>query len=159
MTAVGVIRTVSIVCTACLAACVAGLRADAASIIATGQNNGDPSHTSGNYYFSIDTNTGVATPISPLLSGSSPAGLATVGTQLVGFKDSQHGTIDPVAGVFTPVGLSNGLSITGYEVLGSHGYGVPTCQLGTTYLRGLPLIHLPSPAGRNCPTPALAERT
>jgi hypothetical protein len=98
----------------------------AATIIATGQNNGDPTHTSGNYYYSIDTSTGIATPISPQLTGSSPAGLSAVGTQLVGFKDSQHGVVNPVAGTFSPVGASNGLSITGYEVLGGSGYGVPT---------------------------------
>jgi len=117
---------VSIIAVAWLLACAASLPASAATIFATGQNNGDPSHTSGNYYYSIDTTTGIATPISPMLSGSSPAGLATVGTQLVGYKDGQHGTIDPVAGVFTPVGVSNGLSVTGYEVLGGYGYGVPT---------------------------------
>jgi len=49
-----------------------------------------------------------------------------VGTQLVGFKDSRHGTIDPISGVFTPVGASNGLSLTGYEILNGNGYGVPT---------------------------------
>lgn len=75
-------------------------------IIATGQNNGDPSHTSGNYYYSINTNTGIATPLSPLLSGSSSAGLATVGSQLVGFQNSRHGTIDPIAGVFTSLLLA-----------------------------------------------------
>lgn len=100
--------------------------ARAAVIVATGQNNGDPTHTSGNYYYRIDTATGVATPISPLLSGSSPAGLSSIGAQLVGFKDGQHGTIDPVAGTFSPVGTNNGLSITGYEVLGGFGFGVPT---------------------------------
>jgi predicted Zn-dependent protease len=34
--------------------------ASAAIIFATGQNNGDTSHTSGNYYYRIDTATGVA---------------------------------------------------------------------------------------------------
>lgn len=112
--------------TSCLLLPTAVVPCFAATIFATGQNNGDPSHSTGNHYYRIDTTTGIATPISPLLSGSAPAGLATVGTQLVGFKDGQHGTIDPVAGVFTPVGLSNGLAITGYEVLGGQGYGVPT---------------------------------
>jgi hypothetical protein len=100
--------------------------ASAATLFATGQNNGDPSHNSGNYYYSIDTTTGVATVVSPLLPGSSPAGLSAIGSQLVGFKDGQHGAVDPVAGTFSPAGASNGLSITGYEVLHGFGYGVPT---------------------------------
>lgn len=100
--------------------------ASAAVIFATGQNNGDPTHQTGNYYYRIDTATGVATPVSPLLSGSAPSGLSSVGTQLVGFKDGQHGTIDPFAGLFSPVGTANGFSITGYEVLSGFGYGVPT---------------------------------
>lgn len=100
--------------------------ASAAVILATGQNNGDPTHQTGNYYYRIDTATGVATPVSPLLSGSAPSGLSSIGTQLVGFKDGQHGTIDPFAGLFSPVGTANGFSITGYEVLSGFGYGVPT---------------------------------
>jgi len=100
--------------------------ASAAIIFATGQNNGDSSHTSGNYYYSIDTATGVATAISPLLPGSSPAGLSAIGNQLVGFKNGQHGAVDPVAGTFAPAGASNGFSITGYEVFNGFGYGVPT---------------------------------
>ena len=96
-------------------------------IIASGQNNGDPSHSSGNYYYRINTSTGVATPISPLLSGSAPSGLAgTADGRLLGFQSGRVGEIDPVAGTFTPIGTSNGLSITGFEVIGDFGYGVPT---------------------------------
>lgn len=99
--------------------------AECATIIATGQNNGDPTHGTGNYYYSIDTNTGKATAMSPLLPGASPAGLSAFGTQLVGFKDSRNGLVNPIAGTFTPIGSSNGLLITGYEVLAGTGYGVP----------------------------------
>jgi len=79
-------------------------RLPAGVIFASGQNNGDPTHASGNHYYSIDINTGVATPISPQLSGSAPAGLASVGSQIVGFKDGQHGGVDPHTGIFTPNG-------------------------------------------------------
>jgi len=69
-------------------ACVFGLTssASAAVIIATGQNNGDPSHSSGNYFYAIDTATGLATPISPAIVGGTPAGLAGApnGTLMVG---------------------------------------------------------------------------
>lgn len=97
----------------------------AAFIIASGQNNGDPTHATGNHYYSIDIHTGLATPISPQLSGSAPAGLASSGSQIVGFQGGQHGSIDPNTGVFTPSGSANGLTITGYDVLNGSGYGVP----------------------------------
>jgi hypothetical protein len=48
-----------------------------------------------------------------------------MGSQIVGFKDGQHGDIDPYSGIFSPSGSSNALSITGYEVLDGSGYGVP----------------------------------
>jgi hypothetical protein len=101
--------------------------ASAAIIIATGQNNGDPSHTSGNYYYSIDTSTGVATPISPLLTGGSPAGLAgTPDGRLLGFSGGRVGEVNPVAGTFTPNGVNNGLTITGIDVIhDGRAFGVP----------------------------------
>ncbi|MGF1633439.1 MAG: PEP-CTERM sorting domain-containing protein [Phycisphaerae bacterium] len=92
--------------------------ASAATIIATWQNNGDPTHNSGNYYYSIDTSTGIATPISPLLTGGSPAGLAgTPEGSLLGFSGGRIGQVDPFAGTFTPVGVNNGLSITGLDII------------------------------------------
>jgi len=102
-------------------------QASAATIIATGQNNGDPTHTSGNYYYSINTSTGVATPISPLLTGGSPAGLAgTPDGRLLGISGGRVGEVNPVAGTFTPVGVNNGLSITGFDVIhDGRAFGVP----------------------------------
>ena len=49
--------------------------ASAAVIYATGQNNGDPTHSTGAFFYSIDILTGKATPISAI-SGSPPAGPA-----------------------------------------------------------------------------------
>jgi MprA protease rhombosortase-interaction domain-containing protein len=110
-----------------LAFCLSAGHARAATIYATGQNNGDPSHTSGNYYYAIDTTTGKATAISPLINGSTPAGLASSGDgRLLGFKDGQVGEVNPVAGTFTPSTPSNGLSITGFDVVNGFGYGIPT---------------------------------
>lgn len=101
--------------------------ASAAVIIASGQNNGDPTHASGNYYYSIDSVTGVATPISPLLSGGAPSGLAgTPDGRLLGFQGGRIGEINPFAGTFTPVGSNNGLQITGIDVIhDGRAFGVP----------------------------------
>lgn len=107
----------------CLAAV---LPAGAATIYASGRNTVATNYPVGNYYYSIDTNTGIATPISPALSTAAPTGLGAVGSQLVGFKDGTHGTVNPFTGTFTPVGTNNGLTLSGYEVFNGYGYGVPS---------------------------------
>jgi MYXO-CTERM domain-containing protein len=118
--------------TAVMSACAVALMmgapgAHATIIYASGQNNGDPSHNSGNYYYAIDTSTGLATPISPLLSGSSAAGLAgTNDNRLLGFSGGRVGEVSPFTGTFTPVSVSNGLSVTGLDIYNGSGYGVPT---------------------------------
>lgn len=110
-----------------IAAAVSTSQAHAGVIYASGQNNGDPSHSTGNYYYRIDTTTGQATPVSPLLSGGAVAGLAgTPDGRLLGFSAGQVGEVNPFTGTFTPVGVSNGLSVTGFDVYNGSGYGVPT---------------------------------
>ena len=109
------------------ALCGLGLTAaDAAIIIASGRNLSNPDYAPGAYYYSIDTDTGIATPISPLLPANGANGLSASGSQLVGFHNGAHGIGDPVTGSFTPIGTGNGLTLPGYEVLGGAGYGVPT---------------------------------
>lgn len=106
---------------------VCAATAPAAVIIATGQNNGDPSHQTGNYYYRIDTTTGIATPISPLLTGGSPPALAgTPDGRLLGVSGGRVGEINPFAGTFVPVGVNNGLTITGFDVIhDGRAFGVP----------------------------------
>lgn len=99
---------------------------DAATIFAAGRNLSNPNYATGAYYYSIDTDTGVATPISPRLSTNGPNGIAVNGSQLVGFSGNTHGTIDPTTGTFTPIGSSSGFNFNGYDVLGGYGYGVPS---------------------------------
>lgn len=99
--------------------------ADAAVIIASGRNLSNPNYPTGAYYYSIDTVTGTATPISGLLPANGAAGLAWSGNQLVGTNAGTHGTINPVTGVFTASGTTNGFNLSGYEVLGGSGYSVP----------------------------------
>lgn len=98
---------------------------EGAIIYAAGRNLSDSSYPTGSYYYEIDTDTGLATRISPLLAANGPNGLAAVGSQIVGFSNGTHGVVNPVTGTFTPVGTSNGLGINGYEVLNGSGYGVP----------------------------------
>jgi len=44
--------------------------ASVATIIATGQDNGNPSHSSGLHYYPIDTAPGHATPLAPISGGN-----------------------------------------------------------------------------------------
>ena len=81
-----------------------GTTAFAATIYATGQNNGDPSHSTGLHYYSIDSTTGHATPLAPITGGNS-AGLAgTPDGKLLGFRSNRVVEIDPVLGTATQVG-------------------------------------------------------
>ncbi|MDA0659743.1 MAG: hypothetical protein O2931_13030 [Planctomycetota bacterium] len=76
----------------------------AATIYATGQNNGDPSHSTGLHYYSIDSTTGHATPLASITGGNS-AGLAgTPDGKLLGFRSNRVVEIDPVVGTATQVG-------------------------------------------------------
>ncbi|MFO0915796.1 MAG: PEP-CTERM sorting domain-containing protein [Pirellulales bacterium] len=99
----------------------------AATIIATGQNNGDPSHSSGLFYYSIDTTTGHATPLAPITGGNS-AGLAGApGGKLLGFRSNSVIEIDPVAGTANQVGnIITGFSTTSLDVTRDGAiYGTP----------------------------------
>lgn len=102
----------------CLVAlgCLQGVLADAATIIATGQNNGDPSHATGLFYYSIDTTTGAATPLAPITGGNS-AGLAALPDgRLVGFRSNRVVEINPFAGMATQVGsVVTGFSTTSLD--------------------------------------------
>jgi MYXO-CTERM domain-containing protein len=101
--------------------------APAAVIVASGQNNGDPTHTSGNFFYAIDTATGRATPISPPVAGPTPAGLAGApdGT-LYGFAAGSVVRVDPYAGTFAPVAPAGPLTVTGFDITrDGAGYGVP----------------------------------
>lgn len=111
---------------ATLATILSSSTSDAAIIYASGQNNGDPSHNSGNYYYRIDTTTGLATPVSPLLTGGSVSALAgSSDGRLLGFSGGRVGEVNPFTGTFTPVGANNGLTVTGFDVYNGSGYGVP----------------------------------
>lgn len=99
---------------------------EAAIIYAAGRNLSDSSYPTGAYYYQIDTATGAATRISPLLTANGPNGLAAMGDQIVGFSAGTHGFVNPIAGTFSPVGTTNGLTLSGYEVLNGSGYGVPS---------------------------------
>ena len=115
--------------TACAVACLSGVLVapvDAAIIYATGRNLSDTSYPTGPYYYQIDTTTGAATRISPLLTANGPNGLSAVGDQIVGFSAGTHGIVNPIAGTFMPVGTTNGLTLSGYDVLNGSGYGVPS---------------------------------
>ncbi len=76
----------------------------AGTIYATGQNNGDPTHSSGLHYYAIDTNTGHATPLAPITGGNSPGLAGTPDGKLIGFRSNQVIQIDPHSGATTPLG-------------------------------------------------------
>jgi len=110
-----------------VAIALAPFAATAATIIATGQNNGDPSHSSGLFYYAIDTNTGHATPLAPITGGSS-AGLAGAPDgRLLGFRSNRVVEIDPVAGTTSQVGnIVTGFSTTSLDVTRDGAiYGTP----------------------------------
>jgi hypothetical protein len=89
---------------------------DAATIIATGQNNGDPSHSTGLFYYAIDTTTGEATPLAPITGGNS-AGLASLPDgKVVGFRSNRVVEIDPFSGTASQVGnVVTGFSTTSLD--------------------------------------------
>lgn len=97
--------------------------AHAGTVYATGQLfiPADPTHDDlrENRYYALDTITGRATPVSPVLSGGSPAGLgATPDGQLFGTGgNGQLVSVDPFTGVQTPLSAPTDAS-TGFDILG-----------------------------------------
>ena len=89
----------------------------AAVIYATGQNNGDPTHSSGLFYYAIDTDTGDATPLAPITGGNS-AGLAgTPDGRLLGFRSNRVIEINPFTGATSNVSpVIVGFSTTSLDV-------------------------------------------
>ncbi|MBL9161603.1 MAG: PEP-CTERM sorting domain-containing protein [Planctomycetaceae bacterium] len=98
------------------AICINAFAAQAATIIATGQNNGDPSHSSGLFYYSIDTNTGHATVLAPITGGNSAGLAATPDGKLIGFRSNRVIEINPYTGVTANVGnVMAGFSTTSLD--------------------------------------------
>ncbi|MEM9585673.1 MAG: hypothetical protein AAGA03_00205, partial [Planctomycetota bacterium] len=111
--------------------------ASAATILASGQllTPGDPAIPPGqpghddsreNFVYSIDTRTGIATPISPSTTGL-PSALAINSEQrLLGFRSGQLNEVEPSTGSRTDIGSDNGLSSTAFEILpGNRGFILP----------------------------------
>lgn len=95
-----------------------GSAAPAATIYATGQNNGDPSHSAGLFYYAIDTDTGDATPLAAITGGNS-AGLAgTPDGRLLGFRSNRVIEINPFTAATSNVSpVIAGFSTTSLDVL------------------------------------------
>ncbi len=95
--------------------------ASAATIYATGQllTPGPPGHGDlrENFLYSIDSSTGIATPISPTTTGLPPALGGTPDGRLLGFSSGQLVEVDLSTGTSTPVGGPSGVSATGFDVL------------------------------------------
>jgi hypothetical protein len=91
--------------------------ASAGTIIATGQNNGDSTHSSGLFYYSIDTTTGKATPLAPITGGNSAALAATPDGHILGIRSGQLIQINPNTAAATNIGSPSTLSPTGFDVL------------------------------------------
>lgn len=111
------------------AICVNTVAAQAATIFATGQNNGDPSHSSGLFYYSINTITGHATPLAPITGGNS-AGLAgTPDGRLLGFRGNRVIEINPYTGATSNVSpVIAGFSTTSLDVTRDGTiYATPVC--------------------------------
>jgi hypothetical protein len=96
-------------------------------LYATGQNNGDPTHATGNYIYTIDPWTGAATPISPVINTSPPAGLAGLRDgRLLGFRNGHLVEINPNAGAWSNLGNPTGVTATSLDVLSDgRGYLMP----------------------------------
>ncbi len=78
---------------------------------------GQPGHDDSreNYVFEIDSETGVATPISPVTTGL-PAGLGATEDTLYGWSGNELKTVDPVSGVTSSAGPATAFSATGFDV-------------------------------------------
>ncbi len=80
---------------------------------------GEPGHDDSreNYVYAIDTQTGVASPISPVTTGLPAALAGTIDQRLLGFSSGQLVQVDPATGDQTTIGANNGLNATGFEIL------------------------------------------
>ncbi len=96
--------------------------AQAATIYATGQllvEDPDGTHNDSrqNYVYAVDTQTGIATPVSPQLTGT-PAGLAGgTGGVLYGFQGGSFGVLEPSTGNFSPIGAPSDVFATGLDLI------------------------------------------
>jgi hypothetical protein len=87
---------------------------------------GQPGHDDSreNYVFEIDSQTGVATSISPVTSGL-PAGLGAIGGTLYGWSGNTLQVVDPVVGTTAPAGPATTFSATAFDVAAPGvGFGV-----------------------------------
>lgn len=115
---------------------------------------GQPGHddTRQNFVYAIETSTGVATPVSPATTGL-PSALAGFGpSTLLGFSGGQLSQVDPTTGVRTPIGASNRLNSTGFDVTGDgRGFILPfDAQSETQQLHAIDLTTgAASPIGSN----------
>lgn len=92
----------------------------AALIYATGQARFEPGegHSSGNFIYRIDPDTGVATPVTGVLDRPTPAALGgTPDRRLLGFQNGAVVQVSPQAESWTPITPDTGFSATGFDVL------------------------------------------
>jgi hypothetical protein len=78
---------------------------------------GQPGHDDSreNYVFEIDTETGLATPISPVTSGL-PAGLGATADTLYGWSGNTLQIVDPMTGTTTAAGSATAFGATAFDV-------------------------------------------
>jgi hypothetical protein len=109
--------------------CLLAASASAVPLFASGQllipgdpdiPPGQPGHDDSreNYVFEIDSETGVATPISPVTTGL-PAGLGATADTLYGWSGFPGGAlqvVDPTTGTTTPVGPTTSFGATAFDV-------------------------------------------
>ncbi|WP_107667015.1 PEP-CTERM sorting domain-containing protein [Cyanothece sp. BG0011] len=98
-------------------------QAQAATIYASGQRfipavPGEHDDIRENFIYAIDSNTGIATPVSPETTGLPSALAGTLNQRLLGFASGgQLVEIDPLTANLTPIGSANGLTSTGFDIL------------------------------------------
>ncbi len=88
---------------------------------------GQPGHDDSreNYIFEIDSETGDATPVSPVTTGLPGALGATVDGTLWGWSGSTLQIVDPITGMTNPAGPMTAFSATGFDVTTDGvGYGI-----------------------------------
>ncbi|HTN70006.1 MAG TPA: PEP-CTERM sorting domain-containing protein [Methylomirabilota bacterium] len=79
-----------------------------------------------NRIFVIDTTTGNATPVSPVVSGTPAALAGAPDGRLFGFQNGSIGVVNPATAAFTPIGSSTGLNVTGLDITADgRGFVVP----------------------------------
>ncbi|MFM7279056.1 MAG: PEP-CTERM sorting domain-containing protein [Microcystis aeruginosa] len=83
-----------------------------------------------NFIYAIDSQTGIATPVSPATTGLPAALAGTRDGRLLGFASGQLVQIDPTTANRTPLGSPNGLSSTGFDILSDNrGFIIPLVTL------------------------------